>query len=89
MFKRNRKSILIGDRVRCYAFPGVSDLDFITGVVVGHCSLAGLARLIVAAESQTRSGQEEPCLRTFFEPIGCAVNVGNPVRRAIALPQGA
>jgi hypothetical protein len=69
MAKRGQQSILIGDCVRSYAWPGLSDCEYITGTVVGYCQIAGLPRLIIEAESRTIRGQLDPCRRRFLEPL--------------------
>lgn len=73
MFRHRLHSIRIGDRVRSYDLPGVSDIDFITGIVVDSCILAGLPRFIIESTSLTIHGQEEPCRRTFYAPTQCVV----------------
>jgi hypothetical protein len=80
-------SILIGDRVRCYALPGVSKHDYITGIVVGYCRIAGLPRVTVAAESRTTHGQEDPCQRRFQEPLESIAKLGSPPGSSLKLHQ--
>ena len=84
MAQRRQQSILIGDRVRSYALPGLSEHDFITGIVVGYCQIAGLPRLIVESESRTTHGQEDPCRRKFLEPLDGIASVrsvpGQPLK---------
>jgi len=80
MVQRRHPSILIGDRVRCYALPGVSESDYITGIAVGLCELGGTLRVIVEAESRVTRGQADPCRRRFFEPMGSVVSLGPPAR---------
>lgn len=74
MFHHRQHSIRVGDRVRSYDLPGVSDQDFITGIVVGSCVLASIPRFIIESVSLTVHGQEEPCFRTFYAPAQCVVN---------------
>ena len=85
MVQRRQQSILIGDRVRSYAWPGLSDREYLTGVVVGYCQIAGLPRLVIEAESRTTHGQEDPCKRRFLEPLDGIVKVNGVLRRAQAL----
>ncbi len=74
MFRPRHEAIRIGDRVRSYDLPGLSDQDFISGIVVGTCLLAGIPRFIIQSETQTVHGQEDPCSRTFFAPAHSVVN---------------
>jgi hypothetical protein len=80
MAQRRHQSILIGDRVRSYVLPGMSDHDYITGIVVGYCQIAGLPRLIIESESRTTRGQEEPCRRQFLEPLDGIAEVSSAPR---------
>lgn len=68
MAVRRQPPLLIGDRVRSYALPGVSDSDYITGIVMGTCEIGGLPRVIVESVSRVTRGQADPCRRIFFEP---------------------
>jgi hypothetical protein len=74
MFRHLHHPIQIGTRVRSYELPGVSDADFITGTVVGRCTMANLPRFIIESISLTIHGQEEPCVRIFYEPIQSVVS---------------
>lgn len=73
MFRHRHHSIRVGDRVRSYDLPGLSDQDYVTGTVTGHCLLAGLPRFIIQSVSVTVHGQEEPCTRVFYAPAHCVV----------------
>jgi hypothetical protein len=87
MAQRRHQPILIGDRVRSYVLPGMSDHDYITGTVVGYCQIAGLPRLIVESESRTTHGQEEPCRRTFLEPLDGIAEVRSAPRPPLTFHQ--
>lgn len=85
MAQPGQQSILIGDRVRSYTWPGLSDREYLTGIVVGYCQIAGLPRLIIEAESRTTHGQADPCQRRFLEPLDGIVKVTDAVRRSRSL----
>lgn len=73
MFRHCHPVIQVGDHVRSYDLPGLSDQDFVSGTVTGHCLLAGIPRVIIQSVSLTIHGQEEPCLRTFYAPAHSVV----------------
>lgn len=78
MFRHRHHVIQVGDRVRSYDLPGLSDRDYVSGTVTGHCLLAGIPRVIIQSASLTVHGQEEPCLRIFYAPVHSVVSEQDP-----------
>ncbi len=92
MFRHRHPVIQIGDRVRSYDLPGLSDQDYVCGTVTGHCLLAGIPRFIIQSMSLTIHGQEEPCRRVFYAPVQCVVSEldldgSNPLHHASSAPR--